>query len=139
MAYHNSGATENPKVSLHGGPTGYDAVMWTVLSKDEAPQLFSKPEVGRIRSLPEKSYALFRFISPDGDQGYPGELLTEVLMALISSAPGDRAAGKLGHVVIVYRSKLDSQEKTVTPVNLTQVTLLLSTSVKNQRLTGGSQ
>ncbi|KAF9444690.1 galactose mutarotase-like protein [Macrolepiota fuliginosa MF-IS2] len=113
-------ANENTKVSLHGGPTGYDAVVWTVLSKDEAPQLFSKSEVERIRSLPGSAYALFRLVSPDGDQGYPGELLTEVLIALVSPTPEQSQAGKVGHVVIVYRSKLTGQEKTVTPVNLTQ-------------------
>lgn len=108
-------ANENPKVSLHGGPTGFDSVTWTTLSKDETPQLFSSAEAGRIRSLPEKSYTVFSLISPDGDQGYPGELLSEVLIALVPST-----TGKVGSVVIVYRSKLNGQEKTVTPVNLTQ-------------------
>jgi len=112
-------ANENPQVSLHGGPTGYDAVIWKVLPKDEVPQLFSKAELKRVRSLPEKSYGLFRLSSQDGDQGYPGELLTEVLIALVS-ATDEGAIGKLGHLVIVYRSKLNSPEKAVTPVNLTQ-------------------
>lgn len=109
---------------MHGGPTGFDAVLWTVLPEQEAPQLFSQTEIERIRSLHAKSYALFRFISPDGDQGYPGELLTEVLMALIPSTFEQGAAEKLGHVVIVYRSKLNSQGKATTPINLTQVTFL---------------
>ncbi|KXN82674.1 Aldose 1-epimerase [Leucoagaricus sp. SymC.cos] len=108
-------ANESAKVSLHGGPTGFDAVVWTTLSKGETPQLFSALEVERIRSLPEQSYAVFSLISPDGDQGYPGELLTEVLIALVPSS-----AGKLGKVMIIYRSKLNTEEKTVTPINLTQ-------------------
>lgn len=101
---------------MHGGPVGFHALIWTFLSRDETPQLFSEAEVEKIRSLPEPSYALFRLVSPDGDQGYPGELLNEVLFALVPST-----TGKLGNVVIVYRSKLNGQEKTVTPVNLTQV------------------
>lgn len=89
---------------------------WTILPSDQRPQLFSAAEVEKIYSLPETSYALFRLISPDGDQGYPGELLNEVLVALVPSV-----AGNFGSVVIVYRSRLNGQEKTVTPVNLTQV------------------
>jgi aldose 1-epimerase len=112
---------ENAQVSLHGGPTGFDSVVWTVLGGEEAPQLFSKIEIDRIRGLPAKTFAMFRLISPDGDQGYPGELLTEVLIALVPSTAGSASVAKLGHVVIVYRSKLEDQKKAVTPVNLTQV------------------
>jgi aldose 1-epimerase len=111
---------ENPKVSLHGGPTGFDAVMWSTLSREEKPELFSSAETEQIRSFPEKSYAVFRLVSPDGDQGYPGELLNEVLIALVPSS-----TGKLGTVVIVYRSKLNGKVKAVTPVNLTQVRPLI--------------
>lgn len=106
---------------MHGGPRGFDSVIWTVLGTGEAPQLFSKTEIDRIRGLPAKTFAIFSLISPDGDQGYPGELLTEVLIALIPSTTGSASVAKLGHVVIVYRSKLQDQNKAVTPVNLTQV------------------
>ncbi|KAF5359879.1 hypothetical protein D9756_003611 [Leucocoprinus leucothites] len=68
-----------------------------------------------MRSLPGDSYALFSLVSPHGDQGYPGELLTEVLVSLVPSS-----AGKLGSVVIVYRCRLNGREKVVTSVNLTQ-------------------
>ncbi len=104
-------------MSLHGGPTGFDAVPWAVLSNNEEPQLFSGAELEHARSLPEQSYRFFRLNSHDGDQGYPGELLTEVLIAVVP-APDQSA---LGHLVIVYRSKLNGPESTVTPVNLTQV------------------
>lgn len=114
---------ENPEVSLHGGTTGYDVCMWEVLERDEIPQLFSKAEFERTYSFPEESYRFFRLISPDGDQGYPGELLTEVLITLIP-APDQGVAEKVGSLVIIYRSKLDGPKKTVTPVNLTQVTNL---------------
>ena len=88
------------------------------MPSDERPQLFSAAEVEKIHSLPETSYALFSLVSPDGDQGYPGELLNEVLFALVPSI-----TGKVGNVVIVYRSRLNGREKTVTPVNLTQVNI----------------
>ncbi|KAF7771706.1 hypothetical protein Agabi119p4_6017 [Agaricus bisporus var. burnettii] len=113
-------ANENPQVSLHGGPTGFDSVVWTVLGTEEKPLLFSNTEIERIHALPAKTFALFRLISPDGDQGYPGELLTEVLMALVPSTSGHSSITKLGHVVIAYRSKLADGKAGVTPVNLTQ-------------------
>ncbi len=101
--------------------------MWEALTMDEIPELFSKAELENVHSFPEKSYQFFRLISLDGDQGYPGELLTEVLMTLISGS--NRGAMKgIGDLLIVYRSKLNGPRKVVTPVNLTQVTVLLSSS-----------
>ncbi|KAJ7483540.1 hypothetical protein FB451DRAFT_1029358, partial [Mycena latifolia] len=78
------------------------------------------------------SYAVFRLVSPDGDQGYPGKLITEALIAVIEPGeqerkyrkPGDTTENEeydLGSVVFVYRAKLDEGDKqVVTPVNLTQ-------------------
>lgn len=108
-------ANENSQVSLHGGPFGFDAVIWRSLSEDEEPELFSLSEIESIQSLPPESYALFCSISPHGNQGYPGDLLTEVLISLVPSL-----TGHAGYIAIVYRSKLISREKTVTPVNLSQ-------------------
>ncbi|CAA7269494.1 unnamed protein product [Cyclocybe aegerita] len=120
-------ANESPIVSLHGGPVGFDAVPWTILTKDNPPKLFSRSELSRLGGLPESSFAIFRLISPAGDQGFPGELTVEALIALISpesptkpiTTSGD-AEYSLGSVVIVYRAKLEGETKTVTPVNLTQ-------------------
>ncbi|TFK65110.1 galactose mutarotase-like protein [Pluteus cervinus] len=127
-------ANENPKVSLHGGPKGFDAVPWTLLTPENPPTLFSQAEIAAISaSSTGSSQAVFRLESSDGDQGYPGKLILEALVALI--APGDQqriyqAAGEsatphehydLGSIVLVYRAKLDEGEKkVVTPVNLTQ-------------------
>lgn len=108
-------ANENSQVSLHGGPFGFDAVIWRSLSEDEEPELFSLSEIESIQSLPPESYALFCSISPHGNQGYPGDLLTEVLISLVPSL-----TGHAGYIAMVYRSKLISREKTVTPVNLSQ-------------------
>lgn len=108
-------------MSLHGGPIGFDSMVWTVLRVEEAPQLFSRAEIEHVQGLPPKTFAFFCLISPDGDQGYPGELLTEALIALVPATAGGGPVAKIGHVVIVYRSKLVGQKKAVTPINLTQV------------------
>ncbi|KAK7021297.1 hypothetical protein VNI00_017472 [Paramarasmius palmivorus] len=112
-------ANENPRVSLHGGPTGYDSVEWKLIDK---PTLFSDTEVA---SVPSSGAQFFSYTSPSGDQGYPGTLLVEVLVALVSPVEQERkyddAKGKefeLGSLVYVYRAKL--VEGKVTPVNLTQ-------------------
>ena len=54
--------------SLHGGLVGFDKNMWSV----ESNEFSSASEVGIAMSL----------ISPDGDQGYPGELSVKVLFTL---------------------------------------------------------
>ena len=46
--------------SLHGGTTGFDKVLWEVVD---------------VKSGPTASVTL-RYVSPDGDQGYPGTLTT---------------------------------------------------------------
>jgi len=102
-------------VSFHGGPLGFDTVLWRALIDGEEPELFSSSEIESIQSLPPGSYALFCSISPHGNQGYPGDLLTEVLISLVPSS-----TGHAGYIVIVYRSKLIGIEKVVTPVNLSQ-------------------
>ncbi|KAJ7195632.1 galactose mutarotase-like domain-containing protein [Mycena pura] len=128
-------ANENSRVSLHGGPTGFDAVPWTLLTQDDPPTLFTAAELAHISlAAPPSAHAVFRLVSPAGDQGYPGTLVLETLVALVEPGeqarvyrkPGDRAANEeydLGSVVFVYRAKLaEGQGKLVTPVNLTQPT-----------------
>lgn len=129
----DSGSIENPRVSLHGGPKGFDALPWTLLAPEESPILFSAAEITSIAPSGPSSYGIFRLISTDGDQGYPGTLLVEALIALVE--PGDQQharqqaeAGEkpvsydLGRIILVYRAKLEGGEKkVVTPINLTQV------------------
>ncbi|KAI0317520.1 galactose mutarotase-like protein [Amylostereum chailletii] len=134
-------STATPLVSLHGGPVGFDAATFeavpldaltpspegTRLTTESAPgALFTKSEVETLQSrFPQGAGALFRAISKDGDQGYPGTLLVEVAVGLLQpQAPvaGAGAEGKeyhLGSVVFVYRAKL-LDEGVVTPINLTQ-------------------
>ena len=52
--------------SLHGGTAGFDKVLWTVQS---------------MKSGPEASVTL-RYVSPDGDQGYPGNMTVDAIYSL---------------------------------------------------------
>jgi aldose 1-epimerase len=128
---------ETPVVSLHGGPTGFASLPFTLLSSPQTESnLFTRAELSHLINSPSlssptaTSYALFRHVSPDGDQGYPGTLTVEVLVALLEppkqerkyQRPGESKPvmepSKLGSLVYVYRAKVD---KGVTPINLTQV------------------
>lgn len=52
--------------SLHGGTKGFDKVVWSVVD---------------LKSGPSASVT-FQYVSPDGDQGYPGKLTTTATYAL---------------------------------------------------------
>ena len=112
---------ENPQVSLHGGPVGFDDVDWEVLHPMQAT-LFSDEEKLTIGSIP--SAAVFGHTSKDGDQGFPGTLRVEVLVGLLNPGQSNVAVNKgefnLGSIIFIYRAKLLDEEKKVTPVNLTQ-------------------
>ncbi|PFH50033.1 hypothetical protein AMATHDRAFT_61952 [Amanita thiersii Skay4041] len=113
---------ENSRVSLHGGPTGFDSVTWKLLN-DSKVELFTQTELSEISTLGPASYAFFRLESPDGDQGYPGKLVVEALIAITPPTIKREAHSqevKLGSVVLVYRARLAEDKKMVTPVNLTQ-------------------
>ena len=56
----------NGKNALHGGTVGFDKVLWTVVD---------------VKSGPVASVTL-RYVSPDGDQGYPGTMTVEATYAL---------------------------------------------------------
>ncbi|KAH7926069.1 galactose mutarotase-like protein [Leucogyrophana mollusca] len=118
---------ESPQVSLHGGPKGFDFGIWEQLSSLSDATLFTAAEIQTIssKSPGDSSAAIFRLVSEDGDQGYTGTLLMEVLVALLP--PGEKktasAERDLGSIVIVYRAKLQDVpdgKKQVTPINLTQ-------------------
>ncbi|HEX9164493.1 MAG TPA: aldose epimerase family protein [Gemmatimonadales bacterium] len=70
---------------LHGGPVGFDKVLW-----------HSEPLDGAVR---------FTHVSPDGDQGYPGQLEVAVTMTLTDADA----------LIIDYEATTDRP----TPVNLT--------------------
>ncbi len=52
--------------SLHGGTKGFDKVVWDVVEVKEGPT----------------ASVTFRYVSPNGDQGYPGQLTTTATYAL---------------------------------------------------------
>lgn len=112
---------KDPNVSLHGGPKGFDDVEWEIIHPSQAT-LFNDEEKITIGSIP--SAAVFRHTSPDGDQGFPGTLLTEVLVGLLNPGqaanPSSNGEYHLGSILFNYRAKLLEADK-VTPVNLTQV------------------
>jgi aldose 1-epimerase len=88
-------------------------------------ELFTQAERAEISKLGVGTYSIFRLESPDADQGYPGKLVVEALVALIPPGGEDAAVRpqqvKIGSVVIIYRAMLDEKgKKVVTPVNLTQ-------------------
>ena len=56
----------NGENSLHGGTVGFDKVLWEVVS---------------LKSGPIASVTL-RYVSPDGDQGYPGTMTVEAIYSL---------------------------------------------------------
>jgi len=114
-------ANEGDTVNLHGGPIGFDTVDWEPIDPFAAT-LFSNKEKESLGSIP--SAAVFRHISEDGDQGFPGKLLIEVLVGLVNpghtNVPLPKHTYDLGSIVLVYRAKLLDEKPTVTPVNLTQ-------------------
>lgn len=117
---------EHPKVSLHGGPVGWDQAEWIPLTTGDL-ELFSSQEKEQIDKIVSDSVTTFYHISPSGDQGFPGQVRTEVLFALLpalAAKGGPITTDKeivLGSLAIIYRAKLLGSEKVVTPINLTQV------------------
>ncbi|EPT05454.1 hypothetical protein FOMPIDRAFT_1155225 [Fomitopsis schrenkii] len=114
-------ANESPTVSLHGGLTGWDLQPWEPLLDPSAAQLFTPAEISRLQADAPTS-VIFRRESPDGEEGYPGRLLVEVLVRLAQpqgKPSEDVKLWKLGSALLLYRAKLLDEGK-VTPINLTQ-------------------
>lgn len=76
--------------TLHGGPAGFDAKVWTVTA---------------THSDAASSSITLRYVSPDGENGFPGTLTTDVTYTLSSDST----------VRIDYQAKTDKN----TVVNLT--------------------
>lgn len=64
-------STNNGVNHLHGGDKGFDKVVWNVIDTFETPD-----SVGLV----------FRYVSPDGEEGYPGELTSTVRYIFTSDA-----------------------------------------------------
>ena len=128
--------TESPKVSLHGGPKGFDFGIWQKLAQLDDATLFTKAEVQSIAARNDANAAIFSLTSPDGDQGYNGTLYLETLVVLLPPVKLDASTvpqHELGSIFIVYRAKLidlPKGRKEVTPINLTQVCVVVSLSLR---------
>jgi aldose 1-epimerase len=83
-------ATNNGPNALHGGTRGFDKVMWNLAT----------------RETPAGSSAIFTRTSPDGEEGYPGNLAVTVTYTLTAK----------NELVVDYRAATDK----ATPVNLSQ-------------------
>lgn len=117
--------TEGPKVSLHGGPEAFDRLVFPTTADISTAKLFTPAEISSLKSFSSAS-GLFSHTSPDGDQGFPGELLVEVIVALTNPSrtyDPKTYERQLGSFVIIYRAKVTSPksgERALTPINLTQ-------------------
>jgi aldose 1-epimerase len=67
--------------SLHGGTKGFDKVVWQVVSVEKRPA----------------AKLTLRYVSPDGDQGYPGALTATAVYAIDSK----------GNVTVTYTATTD--------------------------------
>lgn len=117
-------SNESPAVSLHGGVQGFDSHVWEPILNVRDAKLFTPEELAYVESeLPGQSAVIFARTSEDGEEGYPGRLRVETLVALVppkGKAIEEDGAHCLGSVVVVYRAQLEEDDK-VTPINLTQV------------------
>ena len=83
-------ATNNGPNHLHGGSKGFDKVLWT----------------GETRQTADGASVVFTRTSPDGEEGYPGNLQVRVTYTLTDK----------NELVVDYHATTDKP----TPVNLTQ-------------------
>jgi aldose 1-epimerase len=109
---------------------GFDSLPLTLLSSSSESTLFTKAELTSLATqIPgESSSSIWRLTSEDGDQGFPGQLTVEVLVALKEGSrskrvEADREELALGSIIVVYRAKVQGKNNkpVVTPINLTQV------------------
>merc|ERR1712113_1253400 len=57
--------------ALHGGAKGWDKVHWEVLESGE---------------VAHEAFVVFGYLSPDGEEGYPGKVYAKVRYAVVNGA-----------------------------------------------------
>lgn len=109
-------------MSLHGGPVGFDRILWKPKEKLSDAKLFTPAELASIENK-SKAAALFSHTSSEGTEGFPGVLDVEIIWILTNpSSTFDRQTyeRQLGSVVLIYRARVEGNgTKIVTPINLT--------------------
>jgi len=119
---------EGTRASLHGGPKGLDREAFQPVESVSQSKLFTPLELKTLEAQAPSSN-LFTFTSPAGDQGYPGQLDVEVIIAIANGSKAWDPKTKersLGSVILIYRAIVRNDSKAegdntkiVTPVNLT--------------------
>jgi len=102
--------------SLHGGKTGFDKVRWqaTRMLPDEVSRQLERAPSYRGEKTLEGEGVRLRYRSVDGEEGYPGELTSEVIYVL-RNPPAD-GEGSLGELIQFITATTDAP----TVVNLAQ-------------------
>ena len=106
----NPEPVESDKVSHHGGLDSFDRQFFKHVRDLNQVKLFDTTEFGGFN---EESYAIFNYVSNHGDNGYPGNMLIEVLVLLTDN-----------DVLINHRGCM-LDETVPCPINLTQVSWFL--------------
>ncbi|MGL4554292.1 MAG: aldose epimerase family protein, partial [Gemmataceae bacterium] len=68
-------ATNNDANHLHGGKKGFDKKVWEVVRQGQSAKADERTKKGFVE-------VTFRYVSEDGEEGYPGKLDTEVTYTL---------------------------------------------------------
>ncbi|EPQ30676.1 uncharacterized protein PFL1_01577 [Pseudozyma flocculosa PF-1] len=127
-------------VSLHGGPAPaslsspdsieqkgpFDRAIWQHVADADSQLFFNSGYTSQPGAESPASSAIFAIESPHGDNGYPGRLRVEVLVAVLpasAATEGETRSPLLGtsegSFLIRYRAKI-LDDVAATPLNLTQ-------------------
>ena len=124
------------QISHHGGPARselngptslqqpgpFDRAIWQHITTQESLYFRNSGYISAPTSNASKPSAIFAIESPDEDNGYPGKLRIEALIAVLPAENDaqDGAVTSQGRVLLQYRTSLPADGPTrATPLNLT--------------------